>query len=216
MFAGDPQIKVTNSFDDLGDFDYHCALLSLPRVFKTTLETIPAPIKYLNANERNVREWKKNLGPKTKMRIGITWSGNRTTWINRYKGMNLENLIPLFSEEYQFVNLQHDATKEEIEILKKHNVLVVNDKLKDFHDTAALVSNLDLVISVDTAVTHLAGALGMPVWVMLNAYGTDWRWLLKRSDNPWYPTARLFRQPSFKDWVSVVGDIKQHLKLFKI
>ena len=216
LFAGDPHIKVTNSFDDLGDFDYHCALLSLPRVFKTTLETIPAPIKYLNANERDVQEWKKILGPKTKMRISITWSGNRTTWINRYKGMNLENLIPLFSNEYQFVNLQHDATEEEIKILKKHNVLVVNDKLKNFHDTAALVSNLDLVISVDTAVTHLAGALGMPVWVMLNAYGTDWRWLLKRSDNPWYPTARLFRQPSFKDWSTVISDIQQHLKLFKI
>jgi len=216
LFAGDPHITVTNSFDNLGDFDYHCALLSLPRVFKTTLETIPAPIKYLNANERDVQEWRKILGPKTKMRVGFTWSGNRTTWINRYKGMKLENLVPLFSDEYQFVNLQHDANNEELKILKKHNILVVNDQLKNFHDTAALVSNLDLVISVDTAVAHLGGALGVPTWVMLNAYGTDWRWLLKRSDNPWYPTARLFRQPGFGDWTSVVNDIKQQLKLFKI
>lgn len=88
--------------------------------------------------------------------------------------------------------------------------------LKNFHDTAALVSNLDLVISVDTAVAHLGGALGVPTWVMLNAYGTDWRWLLKRSDNPWYPTARLFRQPSFGNWKSVVNDISQQLKFFKI
>ena len=216
LFAGDPQIKVTNSFDNLGDFDYHCALLSLPRAFQTTLDTIPAPIKYINANEKQVQEWRKTLGPKTKMRIGFTWSGNRTTWINRYKGMKLENLIPLFSNEYQFVNLQHDATEEEIDTLKQHNVLVVNDKLQNFHDTAALVSNLDLVISVDTAVAHLGGALGVPTWIMLNAYGTDWRWLLNRSDNPWYPTARLFRQPGFNDWTSVVNDINQHLKLFKI
>lgn len=216
LFAGDAQITVTNSFDKLEDFDYHCALLSLPRVFKTTLETIPAPIKYLNANEQAVQEWKKVLGPKTKMRIGFTWSGNRTTWINRYKGMKLENLVPLFTDEYQFVNLQHDANEEELKILKKHNVLVVNDQLKNFHDTAALVSNLDLVISVDTAVAHLGGALGVPTWVMLNAYGTDWRWLLNRSDNPWYPTARLFRQPNFGNWQSVVDEIKQQLKLFKI
>lgn len=216
LFAGDPGITVSDTFENIGEFDYHCALLSLPRVFKTTLETIPAPIKYLNANDRNVQEWKKLLGPKTKMRIGITWTGNRTTWINRYKGMSLETLIPLLSNEYQFVNLQHDATEEELAILKKHNVLVVSDQLKNFHDTAALVCNLDLVISVDTAVAHLAGALGVPVWVMLNAYGTDWRWLLNRSDNPWYPTARLFRQPKFKDWETVVKDIKQHLTLFKI
>lgn len=216
LFVGDPNIKVTNSFDDLGNFDYHCALLSLPRVFRTTLETIPAPLKYLNANEKAVQEWKKKLGPKTKMRIGLTWTGNRTTWINRYKSMSLSQLVPLLSNEYQFVNLQHDATVEELDLLKQHNVLNVNDQLKNFHDTAALICNLDLVISVDTAVAHLAGALGVPTWIMLNAYGTDWRWLLNRSDNPWYPTARLFRQPSFKDWTTVVNDIKQHLKLFKI
>lgn len=216
LFAGDPKIAVTDKFENLGDFDYHCALLSLPRAFKTTLETIPAPIKYLNANEKAVQTWKKTLGPKTKMRIGITWTGNRSTWINRYKGMPLENLVPLLTNEYQFVNLQHDATDEESALLKKHNVLVVNDQLKDFHDTAALVSNLDLIISVDTAVAHLGGSLGIPTWIMLNAYGTDWRWLLNRSDNPWYPTARLFRQPGFGNWNSVINDISQHLKLFKI
>lgn len=216
LFAGDSSIRVTDTFENLGEFDYHCALLSLPRVFKTTLNSIPAPIKYLNANERDIQLWRKELGPKTKMRVGITWSGNRTTWINRYKGMQLENLIPLFSNDCQFVNLQHDATKEELNLLKKHNVLIVNDKLKNFHDTAALICNLDVVITVDTAVAHLAGALGVPTWIMLNAYGTDWRWLLNRSDNPWYPTARLFRQPKFGNWDSVINDIDQHLKLFKI
>jgi tetratricopeptide (TPR) repeat protein len=216
LFVGDASIKVTDNFENIGNFDYHCALLSLPRAFRTTLETIPAPIKYLNANEKAVQWWKKTLGPKTKMRIGLTWTGNRATWINRYKSMSLNQLVPLLSAEYQFVNLQHDATVEELDLLKQHNVLIVNDQLKNFHDTAALVSNLDLVISVDTAVAHLSGALGVPTWIMLNAYGTDWRWLLNRSDNPWYPTARLFRQPSFKDWTTVVSDIKQHLKLFKI
>lgn len=216
LFAGDSNIQVTDTFDGLDEFDYHCALLSLPRVFRTTLETIPAPIKYLNANERDVQRWKKELGPKTQMRVGITWSGNRTTWINRYKGMNLENLIPLFDNQCQFINLQHDSTDEENALLAKHNVLNVNNQLTNFHDTAALICNLDVVITVDTAVAHLAGALGVPTWVMLNNYGTDWRWLLNRSDNPWYPTARLFRQPSPQDWQSVIRDVDQHLKLFKI
>lgn len=216
LFAGDSNIQVTDTFDNLTEFDYHCALLSLPRVFKTTLQTIPAPIKYLNANERDVQQWRKELGPKTQMRVGITWSGNRNTWINRYKGMQLETLIPLFDNECQFVNLQHDSTSDENALLKKYNVLNVNDKLKNFHDTAALICNLDVVITVDTAVAHLAGALGIPTWIMLNNYGTDWRWLLKRSDTPWYPTARLFRQPSPKDWTTVINDVNQHLKLFKI
>lgn len=216
LFAGDSGIRVSDTFDNIGEFDYHCALLTLPRVFKTTLDTIPAPIKYLNANERDAQKWRKELGPKTKMRVGITWTGNRTTWINRYKGMQLENLVPLFSNDCQFINLQHDATEKELELLKKHNVLIVNDRLKNFHDTAALICNLDLVITVDTAVAHLAGALGVPTWIMLNAYGTDWRWLLNRSDNPWYPTARLFRQPEFSNWKAVINDVDQHLKLFKI
>ena len=185
-------------------------------MFKTTLETIPAPIKYLNANDRDIQYWRKELGPKTKMRVGITWSGNRTTWINRYKGMQLEDLIPLFSNDCQFINLQHDSTEAENELLKKYNILNVNSQLKNFHDTAALICNLDVVITVDTAVAHLAGALGIPTWIMLNSYGTDWRWLLNRSDNPWYPTARLFRQPAPKDWTTVIKEVDQQLKLFKI
>lgn len=216
LFNDCQDFQVRDSFENLPNADYHCALLSLPRIFGTTLETIPAPIKYLDATEKDVAAWKKLLGPKTKMRVGITWSGNRTTWINRYKSMQVENLEPLLSEDYQFINLQHDATNQELEFLKEHNVLDFTRDIKNFDHTASLIANLDLVITVDTAVAHLSGALGIPTWIMLNAYGTDWRWLLDRKDNPWYPTARLFRQPSPNDWSTVVNDVQQHLKLFKI
>lgn len=216
LFGSNPNMQVFSTNESLPPFDYHCALLGLPKAFKTTLNTIPSPIKYLSANERRVQKWRRELGPKLKMRVGITWSGLKESWINRYKSMPLEKVLELVTDEHQFVCLQKDITESDKALLEKYNVTVISDQLVDFHETAAVISNLDVVITVDTSVAHLSGGLGVPTWIMLNNYAVDWRWLLNRNDSPWYPTARLFRQSSPGDWTSVIQEIKQHLKLFKI
>jgi hypothetical protein len=118
--------------------------------------------------------------------------------------------------DYEWINLQADCTEEESAALAKAGVTCFPGLIHNFADTAALVHHLDVVLSVDTAVAHLAGAMGRPTWIMLNWFGLDWRWLLNRDDTPWYPSARLFRQPAMADWRSVTDKIHQYLSWFKI
>ncbi len=194
----------------LPDFDLHCPLLSLPLAFGTRLETIPSTTPYLHAPARG-QDWEARLGPKNRPRIGLVWSGNPRHRDDRKRSIELKALSPLFDVAATFVSLQKDLRAgDEATLAERGDIIRLGPSLESFADTAALISQLDLVISVDTSVAHLAGALGRPVWVLL-PFVPDWRWLLDRDDSPWYPTARLFRQTGSRDWRGVVERVRAAL-----
>lgn len=187
-------------------FDYCIALMSLPRVFKTRLHTIPAQIPYLSADEEQVARWRRRLSAyDDQLKIGLAWRGNPRFPSARTKSCPVERLAPLVaSPGCAFLSLQKGEGASEVDELVWDNRKVLDlGELGTFSDTAALISALDVVITVDTAVAHLAGALGRPAWILL-PFAADWRWLVDREDSPWYPTARLFRQPRVGDWDSVI------------
>lgn len=187
--------------------DFSCGLMSLPLAFGTTLETVPAKIPYLRADPERVQAWRRRLPPSGRLRIGVVWAGRRYPPINCPRDATLQTLRPLFDVAADFVSLQQDLTDSERVLLASFpRVKLAVERFEDFADTAALIDGLDLIITVDTAVAHLAGALGKPVWV-LNRYASCWRWMLERTDSPWYPTLRLFRQPSLGDWESVMREV---------
>lgn len=202
----------------LPSFDVHCPIMSLPLAFKTTLKTIPAEIPYLRPLPDRVKAWSEVLGPKTMPRVGVVWSGAfhpglpEMMGASRRRNMPLEKLAPLNMPGIQFLSLQKgDDGQAELDSLRSKGwggpaLLDHTAALSDFSETAALIENLDLVISVDTAVLHVAGALGKPVW-MVDRLDHCWRWLGGRSDSPWYPTLRIFRQKNFGSWDEPVADM---------
>ncbi len=190
-------------------FDLHCPLLSLPLAFGTRMESIPAYVPYLTARRESLRGWDITLGSKRRLRIGLAWSGKPRP-ANR--SIELRSLLPLLDLGADFVSLQKHVRADDATVLQERSDLVhLGDKLDTFADTAALIANLDLVISVDTSVAHLAGALAKPVWVLL-PFLPDFRWLLDREDSPWYPTARLFRQNTPGDWPGVISRVVAELE----
>ncbi len=205
--------QVVETGRPLPAFDCHCSLLSLPLAFKTELATIPATTPYLKADPDLSKAWKDRLGTKTKLRVGLVWSGgirpNQPVSVNQRRNIPLAKFAALKSPDVAFYSVQKGQPGEsELAELKTNrwsgpDIVDLTGAIGDFSDTAAFIDNLDLVITVDTAVAHLAGALGKPVWI-LNRFDTDWRWLLERTDSPWYPTARLFRQDKPGDWDSVI------------
>jgi tetratricopeptide (TPR) repeat protein len=204
--------QVIGATSMLPDFDLHCPLLSLPLAFDTRLDTIPSATPYLSASPESVSSWNVTLGLKHRPRIGLVWSGNPVHTNDHNRSIKLKILLQLLDIDATFVSLQKDIHADDATVLKdRSDLLNFGDKLADFSETAALVSNLDLVISVDTSLAHLAGALAKPVWVLL-PFLSDWRWLLDRDDSPWYPTARLFRQRAADDWSGVVGDVGIELR----
>jgi hypothetical protein len=188
--------------------------MSLPRHFGTSLETIPAAIPYLRAQPERVRDFKNAL-PKKVFKIGIAWKGNRNFENDADRSIfSLDVLGPLGQvPNIAFINLQKDVGETEISNLSAIFPLTdLSRELNDFADTAALIANLDLVISVDTAVAHLAGSINVPCWILLPHYRTDWRWMTNRTDSPWYPnTVRLFRQAHAGDWATVIEEVKTAL-----
>jgi tetratricopeptide (TPR) repeat protein len=213
-------VQVVSSGDPLPDFDFHCPLLSLPLAFATQLDTIPSATRYLSADEGKTHAWRERLGRHDQPRIGLAWAGNPRKELpgaNRIDGQRsiaLDRLAPLFQvTACEFFSLQKgdDAVRQLRDSALRQQVTDYTDDLHDFSDTAALIENLDLVISVDTSVAHLAGALGKPFW-LLNRYNTCWRWLLGREDSPWYPTARLFRQDTTREWDPVIRRIAAALR----
>jgi tetratricopeptide (TPR) repeat protein len=218
----------------LPDFDLHASLMSLPRAFRTTLATIPADIPYLHARPDEVRAWAVKLdtqtpppqGERRRPRVGLVWSGGfrpdqpRLWDINGRRNIALRMLAPLAGAEVDYVSLQKgEAAERELKTLAAEgwNGPAVTDfasDLHDFADTAALIETLDLVVTVDTSTAHLAGALGKPVWIFSRIDGC-WRWLRDRTDSPWYPTVRLFRQKSFGDWGPVIEEVAAALKAFR-
>lgn len=203
---------------DMGDFDYWVPIMSIPGILGVTLENLPSVQSYMNANPVLMKQWQDRLGPKYKMRVGFSWSGRRDAWLNQHKGMPFDQALAMIRNhpEYEWISLQVDATPDEEQALADAGLKLWPGSISSFADTAALMMHLDVVVSVDTAIAHLAGSLGRPVWIMLNAFATDWRWLLDRDSSPWYSTARLFRQPTKGDWASVTKKIAQYLSWYKV
>jgi tetratricopeptide (TPR) repeat protein len=189
-------------------FDVHCPLMSLAGVFQTNLQTIPAEIPYLKAGAELSRRWKSRVPADGRLKVGLAWAGRPTHQHDRIRSMPLAAFLPVAKlPNVWLCSLQKGAAAKQAHPPPEGMEIVDwTDELGDFADTAALIENLDLVIAVDTAVVHLAGALGKPVWVLLQRV-PDWRWMMDRSDTPWYPTMRLFRQADFGDWVTPMKQI---------
>lgn len=208
--------------DPLPPFDYQCPLMSLPRAFRTHLATIPAPRAYLAADPVKTDWWRRKLGEQGKRRVGLVWAGGfrpdqPETWdLNARRNIDLSELAPLKSDRVEFYSLQKgepaesDLARLEATQWNGPTVIDFTSDLRDFSDTAALVANLDLVITVDTSIAHLVGALGRPVWI-LNRFDSCWRWLRGREDSPWYPTATIYRQDQPGDWRGVIEKVKSDL-----
>jgi tetratricopeptide (TPR) repeat protein len=192
--------------------DFYCPLLSLPLGFHTELSTIPAEVPYLRASDELLRVWAERVGRKTgRLRVGLAWAGRPQHREDARRSIRFERLKPILAKpDVEFVSLQKGAAAEEA---RGSGMLDLTAELGDLADAAALIQQLDLVITVDTAIAHLAGALGKPAWVLL-ARIPDWRWLLERSDSPWYPTLRLFRQRVRGDWETPIRDVATALATF--
>jgi tetratricopeptide (TPR) repeat protein len=202
-------------------FDFHCPVVSLARVMRTRLDSIPARIPYLRAEPELAARWRDRLSHLSGVRVGLVWAGSRPgnmpvlESFDQRRSLALREFLPLWDvRNITFISLQTGTAAREVQELTPDYPLVdFADDLHDFADTAALVENLDLVISVDTSVAHLVGAMGKPVWILCRL-GGDWRWLLDRTDSPWYPSARLFRQHRYMEWEPVVRDLRAALKDF--
>ena len=219
LFAGSPVIQWLGRYTDQPPaFDYWVPIMSIAGIMGITLQNLPKPVNYLNANAVLQKEWLERLGPKKKLRIGFCWSGRKDNWLNEHKGMPFPVIVEMIKKnsQHEWINLQIDATPEESQTLEALGVRLFPGTIRNFADTAALITHTDVVIGVDTAVSHLTGALGKPVWIGLSKFAVDWRWLLNRDDSPWYNSARLFRQPVQDDWASVTAKMSQFLSWFKV
>jgi hypothetical protein len=199
--------------DDLPAFDVHAPLLSVPGILNTSLETIPARIPYLFARPLLLEQWRRTLIGLDGFKIGITWQGSPKFRGDCFRSIPLRCFAPLARiPGVRLISLQKGAGAEQLaEVQGLFSVAELGSRLPDFIDTAAVMKNLDLVITSDTGPAHLAGALGVPVWVALS-FAPDWRWLLDRSDSPWYPTMRLFRQTELGHWPAVFEEIAGALR----
>ncbi|WP_298252308.1 tetratricopeptide repeat protein [Bradyrhizobium sp.] len=215
LLSGFPGVSQCLAFSDpLPAFDMHCPIGSLPLAFNTRLDGIPADRSYLPPpREEHVQAWDARLGPHERLRVGLVWSGSRTHRNDHNRSMSLQTLSRILDVDAVFVSLQKDVRESDKADLATSNILDWTTELTDFADTAALVKCLDLVISVDTSVAHLAAALGCPTWVLL-PWTPDYRWLLNRDDSPWYPTVRLFRQNETRDYRGVLDQVRS--ELFKL
>jgi tetratricopeptide (TPR) repeat protein len=206
-----PRLSVVTRPQDAPRADFHIAMMSVPGALGTTLDTIPADVPYLRADAGRVRQWRERLPEGAGPRVGVVWSGNPAQANDRNRSMSLEQLLRIETPGIQLVNLQRDVRESDRDVLRRSAIWDPSADLHSFSDTAALVESLDLVVSVCTGVAHLAGAMGKPLWVLL-AHRPDWRWLLGRDGSPWYPTARLFRQPAPGAWDPVLGDVRAALR----
>ena len=204
--------------DQPPEFDYWIPIMSLPGVLGVTIENLPKQVQYISPAADKAAAWLRLLGSKKRMRVGFSWSGRRDAWLNKHKGMPFETMLDLIKKnpQYEWINLQVDVTADEDQALAAAGVTCYPGSIQSFADTAGLIAALDVVLSVDTATAHLAAAMGRPTWLMLQWFATDWRWMLDQDSNPWYPTVRIFRQPSMGDWTSVTKKIDQYLTWFKV
>jgi len=198
--------------DELPDFDLHCPLSGLPLAFKTRLETIPTAGSYLPPLPKaRVMEWQDRLGPHDRPRVGLVWSGNPLHTNDRNRSTSLRQMSSIFDDRARFYSLQKAPRPDDKAALsERSDIIDLTEHLTDFVETAALISHLDLVITVDTSVAHVAAALGRPTWILL-PHTPDYRWLLDRDDSPWYPSVRLFRQDERRTYDSALARVREEL-----
>jgi len=191
-------------------------LLSLPLAFATGLDTIPSMPRYLVTDSARRAFWHRRLSETVRPRVGLAWAGNVAFGNDHNRSIPLVSLATFKPDNITLVSLQKEIRASDATAFEQRDDIInFSHDLHDFADTAALIDELDLVISVDTAVAHLAGALGKQVWLLL-PYNPDWRWLLKHDDSPWYPSARLFRQSQPDDWQSVIETLQKEISLFRL
>ena len=196
--------------DALADFDYQCPLLSLPLAFKTELNNIPLPLHY-TIDSHKLAEWQLKLGEKTRPRLGLVWSGSTLHLNDPHRSIPLADFVKLLPDGYQLVSLQNEVRAEDQEtLLSRTDILHLGGQ--DFCDTAALCELMDIIVSVDTSVAHLAGTLAKPVYLLL-PYVCDWRWLHDRNDSPWYRSVTLYRQQKFGEWTYVFERVRNALQI---
>lgn len=197
--------------EPLPPFDVQCPLLSLPLAFRTTLDTVPAGIPYLRADAARIDAWREKLATRNKPRVGLVWSGNAAFLKDHQRRIPFAQIAQLLDDDHDWFAVQKDIRDEDRDALARDpRIIDLSGDLTDFTETAAALSQLDLVISIDTGVAHLAGAMGRPVWMLL-AFNADFRWLRGRTDSPWYPTAKLFRQETPGDWRGVIARVTRNL-----
>ena len=203
--------EVVADGDALPQFDLYSPLLSVPRLCGTRLDNIPAASPYLHAEPTHLAKWEARLGPRTRPRVALAWRGNAHHPNDHNRSIPLAQLLAHLPRDYEYLSVQQELRDDDEATLRAHpEVRHLGDELQDFSDSAALCMLVDLVISVDTSLAHLAGGLGRPTWLLL-CFSPDWRWLLERSDSPWYPTLTLYRQSSSGDWPTVLRRVASDL-----
>jgi tetratricopeptide (TPR) repeat protein len=207
--------------DKIPPYDWHVPTMSLPFIFRTRADSIPAPIPYIYPDPLQIEAWGNQLNASTDrpLRVGLVWAGNPANKVQRHRAIPFEdfaelaspkNLDPEIRDQICFLSLQKGAAAAQVSSSSRLRLLDFTDQLHSFAETAALAANLDLIVTVDTAVAHMAGAIGRPTWLLLPSM-CDWRWMLDRSDSPWYPTMRIFRQPARGRWPTVIATIAEAL-----
>jgi ADP-heptose:LPS heptosyltransferase len=183
--------------------------MSLPLAFDTRIDSIPCATAYLHGDPSKIARWQRRLGERTKTRVGLAWSGRSTHHNDRNRSIALAELIGHLPADLQYVCLQKDIREPDRHTLQAHPaILNFAGDLADFSDSAALCACMDVVVTVDTSVAHLSGALGLETWILL-PFNPEWRWLLQRNDSPWYPTVRLRRQKKMRDWSGILTEVGQ-------
>ena len=190
--------------------DYHFPIMSLAFIFQTELQNIPTPIPYVFSDASRIESCRHLLKKSIRKRVGIAWRGSALHQLNQKRSIDLQTLLSIQHPDCDYICLQQDVTRAEKKILDQHTIPYYGYELSTIEGTAALISCLDLIVTIDTSIAHLAGAMGKSVWILLS-FSSDWRWLLNREDSPWYPTARLFRQTVIDDWRHPLMRVKTEL-----
>lgn len=209
-----PAVRVVPAGEALPAFDLHCPLMSLPGAFRSRPDDLLAPQAYLRADPQRARAWQDTLGPQTALRVGLVWSGNAAHSNDRHRSLPLSTLLAHLPSGPSYHSLQKEVRETDRPTLTAQAQIRQHAaQLHDFDDTAALIEQMDVVISVDTSVAHLAAAMGKPTWILL-PHSPDWRWLMHRNDSPWYPSAKLFRQTQRGQWreplQAVAAELARH------
>lgn len=199
--------------DPLPSFDCHCPLMSLPLAFQTTLTSVLNAVPYLKPSPEKQLFWAEKLGPTSQLRVGLVWSGDPRHLNDKHRSIPLADLLAALPPNFGYFSLQSEIRHSDRQALENSDSLVhFGSELIDFSDTAALCAQMDVVICVDTSVAHLSGAMGKPTFLLL-PYNPDWRWLLKRTDSPWYPTMQLYRQAQLGSWQNALDSVGANLQL---
>ena len=211
---GVKQILSRDTVQRLNGYHYYCPLLSLPKIFSMTFDNVPfGKTAYITADQQLVEQWRERLQKAgldyQRPRVGLMWSGRVVKSLG-LRSMSLETMLGLLDPAIQYVSLQKEVPEADRKLMRERGVLHFGDEQSDFADAAAIIESMDLVVSIDTSIAHLSGALGKETWVALQ-FSSEWRWLLDRDDSPWYPKARLFRQPRQDDWEAVIANIRAAL-----